>query len=354
MPRNLRPGLAIVAVALALALAFAALPLFGKDPLEAFLALVRGGLGSPSALGESLVKAAILTLTALAVALPFTTGLFNIGGQGQLLWGAVTAAWLGSALKLPAPLLIPLTLLASALAGGLWGTLAGWLKTARGVHEVISTILLNWVAMHLIENGLVVGPLAARSGEAGISLPGTALVGANALLPVLWPGTRLHLGVPLALLLAVALGWVMRRTTWGFELRAVGASEEAARSSGIAVGARRLQSMALGAACAGLAGALLVLGTEGRYPPHVSSPYGFDGIAIAFIGGNAPLGSAAAALFFGVIRAGGTRLQLLGVHRDFPEVIQGLALLFVAGRAVLLWAKSKLRPAPLAPEAPRA
>ena len=138
---------------------------------------------------------------------------------------------------------------------------------------------------------------------------------------------------------------MLARTPWGFELRAVGASAEAARTSGIAVGTRRLQAMALGAACAGLAGALMILGTELRYPPHVTSPYGFDGIALSFIGGNAPIGAALAALFFGAIRAGGTRLQLLGVHRDFPELVQGLALLFVAGRALLAAGLSRLRPA---------
>jgi len=341
MQRTFRPALAVAAVVLA----FAALPFFGKNPLDAFEAMLRGGVGSPTAIGESLVKAAILTLTALAVALPFTTGLFNIGGQGQLLWGAIAAAFLGRALQLPAPLELTVCLLGSALAGGLWGLLAGWLKTARGVHEVISTILLNWIAMHLIENGLVVGPLAAKSADASVSLPGTAEIHPMAQLPILLSGTRLHLGVPLAFLVAIALAWAMTRTTWGFELRAVGASPEASRSSGIDVSKRQLQAMAIGAACAGLGGALLVLGTEGRYPPHVSSPYGFDGIALAFIGGNGPMGSAIAALFFGAIRAGGTRLQLLGVHRDFPEVIQGLALLFVAGRALLAWAASKIRPA---------
>lgn len=353
MPRTFRPGLALASVALALLLSFVALALFGKDPLEAFLAMVRGGFGSANALGESLIKAAILTLTGLAVALPFCTGLFNIGGQGQMLCGAITAAFLGHALNLPAPLELLACLLGAALVGGAWGLLAGWLKTARGVHEVISTILLNWIAMHLIENGLVLGPLAARSGDAGISLPGTAIVRDAAMLPVLVSGTRLHLGVPLAFAVALGLGWALARTVWGFELRTVGASAEAARSAGIPVARRQLESMLVGAACAGLAGALLVLGTEGRYPPHISTPYGFDGIAVAFIGGGHALGSAAAALFFGAIRAGGTRLQLLGIHRDFPELIQGLALLFVAGRAVLGFLLARVR-RPEALEVPRA
>jgi ABC-type uncharacterized transport system permease subunit len=339
-----RPLLAILAVALALLFSFAALLLFGKNPVDALLALVRGAVGSPAALGESAVKAALLTLTALAVVLPFCAGLFNIGGQGQLLVGALTAAVLGHVVGGPSLLVIPVSLLGAAAAAGLYGLLAGWLKTARGVHEVISTILLNWIALHAIENGLVVGPLAARGAEAGVSLPGTAVIRPEAVLPILLPATRLHLGVPLAFGLALLLAWVIARTPWGFELRAVGASAEAARTSGIAVARRRMQAMVLGGACAGLAGALMILGTELRYPPHVTSPYGFDGIALAFIGGNAPIGAALAAMFFGAIRAGGTRLQLLGVHRDFPELVQGLALLFVAGRALLSAGLSRLRP----------
>jgi simple sugar transport system permease protein len=131
---------------------------------------------------------------------------------------------------------------------------------------------------------------------------------------------------------------------WGLELRAVGASFEAARTAGIPVKLRQVQAMAFGGACAGLAGALLVLGTELRYPPHVSTPYGFDGIALSFIGANQPLGALAASCFFGVIRVGGTRLQLLNIHRDFPELIQGLTLLFVAGKMWLASLLDRLRP----------
>jgi simple sugar transport system permease protein len=334
-------SLSVLAVGLALLLGFGALALAGRDPAEAVMALLRGGLGGPGALGESLVKASLLTLSALAVAVPFTAGLFNIGGQGQLLVGALTSAVLGHALDLPTPLEVPLCLLGAALSAALYGALAGWLQVARGVHEVISTIMLNWVALHLIENGLVIGPLAARSQAADISLPGTALINASAHLPVIWPNTRLHLGVPLAIIIAIGLGWALSKLSWGYELRCIGASVEAARYAGIPVGTRRIQAMALGGACAGLAGALLVLGTEWRYPPHVSSPYGFDGIALSFIGANQPLGALVASLFFGAIRAGGTRLQLLHIHRDFPELIQGLTLLLVAGRALLAWALSR-------------
>jgi simple sugar transport system permease protein len=343
MPTRIRPGLvSLIAVALALLLGFGALTLFGRNPLAAMAALLQGGLGGPGPLGESLVKASLLTLCALAVALPYAAGLFNIGGQGQFLWGALAAAVLGHALDLPAPLALPLCLGGAAVAGGAYGAAAGWLKVARGVHEVISTIMLNWVALHLIENYLVIGPLAARSAGSEISLPGTAVIHDSARLPLLVPHTRLHAGLLVALACAGAAAYALSRLRWGYELRAVGASDEAARYAGIPVAARRIQAMALGGACAGLAGALLVLGTEQRYPPHISSPYGFDGIALSFIGANHPLGALAASTFFGIIRAGGTRLQLLQIHRDFPELIQGLTLLLIAGRALLTWLLEKL------------
>jgi simple sugar transport system permease protein len=329
------------AVALALLIGFGALPLLGRDPLAAAGAMLQGSVSGHGAYVETLLKAALLTCTSLAVALPFAGGLFNIGGQGQMLVGAITAAFVGHLFALPGPLgwLVPLG--CAMVAGGGWAALAGLLKVRRGVHEVISTILMNWIALHLIENGLVTGPLAARGGS-GSSLPGTAIIADGAHLPILVADTRLHAGVLVALGLALLLAYVLSRLRWGFELRAVGASPEAARSSGIPVGVRLVQAMFVGGMCAGLAGALLVLGTEHRYPPHFASPYGFDGIALSFIGANSPLGVLASSLFFGAIRAGGTRLQLLQIHRDFPELIQGIALLLVAAkspveRAVARW-----------------
>jgi simple sugar transport system permease protein len=310
----------------------------GKDPLGALAVMFEGGLGGRGPLGESLVKSSLLILTSLAVALPVASGLFNIGGQGQLLVGAITAAYLGRSLQLPALVHVTTALLGAALAASAYGALAGWLKAARGVHEVISTIMLNWLALHLIENWLVVGPLRAEGSGAEVSMPGTALIRDTARLPTLLEGSRLHAGVPLAFAVAVAVWILLTRTRLGFELRAIGGSPETARCSGIPVQRRLVLSMALAGACAGLAGGLLVLGTELRYPPHLSSPYGFDGIALSFIGANHPLGAVAAAMFFGVIRAGGTRLQLLHIHRDLPELIQGLTLLLVAGRAILAWA----------------
>ncbi|WP_342375695.1 ABC transporter permease [Myxococcus stipitatus] len=308
-------------------------------------------------LGEAAMKAALLTFTGLSVAVAFKVGLFNIGAQGQMILGALAAAVVGAHVALPAPLHIPAALLGAALAGGAWAGIAAVLRLYRGVHEVISTIMLNWVALRLVDNWLVVGPLRGVA-EAGASITGTAEIHPTAQLPrLLGEVSRLNLGFVLAVLAAVAVWAWLTRTRSGFETRAVGLGDEAARAAGIPVARRAGFAMTLAGALAGLAGAVLVLGTEGRYPGTLGAPYGFDGIAIALIGNNHPLGVGAAALFFGVLRAGGTRMQLLDVHKSFPELIQGLALLFVAGRLIwlaVLRKRNATAPVPAAPPAPAA
>jgi simple sugar transport system permease protein len=352
MVERLRAALpSVLSVALALGVCWVAitLTLNADTATGAYLQMLRGGLGDwpmylehgnvavlTRPLGEAAIKAALLLLTGLSVAVAFQVGLFNIGAQGQMLMGALTAALVGASVSLPAPVHVGAALVAAALAGAAWALIAASLKLYRGVHEVISTIMLNWVAISLVDNWLVLGPLRAAA-SAHLSVTGTAEIFESARLPrLLGDISRMHLGFPLAL--AVALGvWVwLTRTRAGFEARAVGLGPEAARAAGISVRRRTFEAMGTAGALAGLAGAVLVLGTEFKYPGTLGAPYGFDGIAISLIGGNHPVGVTLAALFFGALRAGGTRMQLLGVHKSFPELIQGLALLFVAGRLVWL------------------
>ncbi|MBI5546295.1 MAG: ABC transporter permease [Deltaproteobacteria bacterium] len=335
-PQNHFVLVPVLSVLAALAICFVAIWLTGRDPLSGYLKMFAGGLGSLRGLGDSSVKASVLALTGLSVAAAFSVGLFNIGAEGQLVVGAIAAAFVGQAIEPGSAWVhLPLCLLASALAGGLWGLVPAWLKVRRGVHEVISTIMLNWIAIHLVESWLVVGPLAARSTESHHSLPGTAQIAATAELPR-FLGQRSDLGLGIVVAAAAAMGlYVLLQRTWrGFEMRAIGCSVEAARYAGIRVARRTYLAMALAGACAGLAGAVLILGVHRQYPSVFHAGYGFDGIAISLIGGNHPLGALIAAAFFGVIRAGGTHLQLLQIHRTFPELIQGLALLFVAGQMV--------------------
>jgi len=285
-------------------------------------------------LGEAATKAALLTFTGLSVAVAFRVGLFNIGAQGQLMVGAIVAAVVGAQVSLPGPLHLPLALLASAAAGALWAVGPALLKLKRGVHEVISTIMLNWIAVSLVENWLVVGPLRAQA-QGDNSISGTAQILDTARLPLLLgEASRLNLGVALAVLAAVGTWLFLGRFRRGFEWRAVGLNADAARAAGIDVDRAMVEAMCLAGAFAGLAGAVLVLGTELKYPAQLAAPYGFDGIAMALIGQGNPLGVLAASGLFGGMRAGGTRMQLFGVHKSFPELIQGLALLLVAAKLV--------------------
>jgi simple sugar transport system permease protein len=351
LPWPLQALPSLLSVALALFVCFIAIALSRSDlgvATEAYLQMIWGGLGDvpgflatgdwtvlTRAWGESATKAALLTFTGLAVSAAFRVGLFNIGAQGQMTVGAISAAVIGAKVTLPSGVHPIAAIAGAALAGALYALLPAVLKLRRGVHEVISTIMLNWIAVSLVENWLVVGPLrATASGD--LSRSGTDQILATAELPRILGGlSRLNAGFPFALGAAFAVWFWLNRTTHGFETRAAGLGMDAARTAGIEVRARVYQTMALAGALAGTAGAVWVLGTEHKFPATLGAPYGFDGIAISLIGQNHPLGVCVAAVFFGVLRAGGTRMQLLGVQKSFPELIQGLALLFVAGR--LIW-----------------
>ena len=233
--RAVLPSVFSVFLALAVCWCFIALNRDAETATEAYLHMLRGGLGDWAAylesgrvalltrpLGEAAIKAALLLLTGLSVTVAFKVGLFNIGAQGQMLVGALTAAVVGAQLKLPALLHVPAALLGACVAGALWALIAAGLKLTRGVHEVISTIMLNWVAVSLVDNWLVIGPLRAGAGTV-LSTTGTAEIAASAHLPrLLGDISRLHLGFPLALAVALAIWVWLARLRTGFETRAVG------------------------------------------------------------------------------------------------------------------------------------
>jgi simple sugar transport system permease protein len=324
--------LPLLSVILGFAVGGVAVYASGASPFDAYAALFQGAFTNTNALPETLVTTTPYILLGLALAVGFRAGLFNIGAQGQMIVGALAAAVIGAHLALPAGLHPLAALVGAAAAGAAYGFIPAVLKLRRGVHEVISTIMLNWIAVGVVENWLVVGPLRATAhGTASAS--GTDEILSSAELPrLLGDASRLNVGFPLALAVAFAVWAWLARSRDGFEVRAVGLGAEAARAAGIPVARRTCEAMALAGGLAGLAGAVLVLGTEYKFPATLGAPYGFDGIAIALIGQNHPLGVGVAAILFGALRAGGTRMQLLGVHKSFPELIQGLALLFVAGR----------------------
>lgn len=296
----------------------------GADPLIAFESLFKTSLGSLDGIGRTLGRATPLILAGLAVALGIRVGLFNIGAQGQLLFGALSAAVVGYSLDgLPKLLHLPLALILGAIAGGLYGLIPGLLKAYRGVHEVISTIMLNSIALAMIDY-----LVSTRFKE-----PDQPLSRTPAVLPSAQLGkvAGLPLGFFIALLLAIAVWWFMRRTVFGFKLETVGRSKPAAWYAGISVKAATIFGMAAGGVLAGLGGAIETLGVTGRYEPGFNMGLGFDGITIALLGRANPLGIIPGALLIGAMRVGGPNMQFdAGVAPEIVDVLIALTLLFVS------------------------
>ncbi len=311
----------------------------GGDPFAAYLGLFQGAFGSTRALSETAVWATPYIYAGLAVALAFKGGMFNIGAEGQLAFGAVTAAWVGYALpgilgfNLPAVIHIPLAVGAGVLAGGIWGAIPGWLKARYGVHEVINTIMMNYIALNIV-SFLLNGPMKDPN-PANVSAR-TPPIAASARIPPLFPNLRVSWGFILALLVAVLIWWLLWKTTLGFEIRTAGTNPEAGRYAGINVRRIIILTMTLSGALAGLAGAIEVTGLNYRHELGFSTGYGFDAIAIALLGKGHPLGVVIAAILFGAMRNGATRMQFLTmIPVDVISVIQALILLFVAADAII-------------------
>lgn len=281
---------------------------------------------------ESLVATTPYIFAGLAVALGFRGGVFNIGAEGQLYMGAIFSVYAGySIVGVPAIIHIPLALLAGALGGAIWGFIPGWLKAKTGAHEVINTIMLNYVAFHFSE-WMLNGPMK-RPGYDPIS----PTIQPSAMLPVFFPApTRLHLGFIIALAVAFLVYWYLFKTTWGFELRTVGANLFAAKYAGMNITRTTILAMTLSGALAGLSGANEVLGVNHNLALSFSSGYGFNSIALALLGGSHPLGVVLASLLFGTLSNGATQMQVAaGIPIDIISVLQGIILAFVAAPAII-------------------
>lgn len=293
------------------------------SPLAVAAALGRGAFGSKDSIANTLVQTTPLLLTGLGVALAFKGKLFNIGAEGQFLLGAIFATWTGTQ-KLPTLLYLPLVLLAGALGGALWAALAAALKLWRGVQEVLSTLLLNFVAMQLVA-WLVRGPLQ----EAVKQFPQSDKLAVPARLAFLWPGTQLHQGFLLALALAFVVWFYLSRTASGFRLRAVGAGAEAAEAAGISVSKTTWTTFLLSGALSGLAGAVQISGVTYFLADPYSKGYGYTAIAVALLANLSPLWVMVTALFFGALTAGATEVQTAGVSSVVIQVLQAVVLLTV-------------------------
>lgn len=281
---------------------------------------------------NTLERATPLIAAGLAFAITFRAGLFNIGVQGQLMLGATFAAYVGFAFDLPVVLHVTLAVIAGLIGGALWGSIPGILKATTGAHEVIVTIMLNNVARLLL---LYLLTRAAFQRE-GRQDPISPFVGENATLGQLFSGSRLHVGLLVALAATVVVWWVLNRSTFGFQLRAVGLNPNAATTAGMSVGRTYVMVFLLSGALAGLAGASEALGTFRFLEPGVAGELGFDAITVALLGRAQPWGTVAAAILFGALRAGGGRMQAAtGTPIDIVLVVQALIVLFIVAPALV-------------------
>lgn len=311
----------------------------GGNPIQAYYGLIQGSFGSAKALSETAVWATPFIFAGLAVALAFKGGLFNIGAEGQLALGATFSALIGYALPewlgydIPAIIHLPLTIILGMTAGAIWAAIVGFLKAYTGAHEVINTIMMNYIALNTISY-LLIGPMKDR--DPNNALARTPLIADSARMPEIFEGFRIHWGFVLALLVAGFIWWLLNKTTLGFEIRTVGANPDAAKYAGMNVKKIIIITMALSGALAGMAGSLEVTGLNFRHELGFSIGYGFDAIAIALLGKSHPLGVVLAAILFAAMRNGATRMQFLTqLPVDLISVLQALILLFVAADAII-------------------
>jgi general nucleoside transport system permease protein len=326
----------------------------GANPLTGYHALFDGAFVGSYALGASAVRAAPLLLVGVGICISFRANMFNIGGEGQLAMGGLACAATALALpNLPSAVLIPLVLLAGAAGGAIWGAIPGAFKAYFNVNEILSTIMLNLVAVQVM-NYLLSGPMVDTSQNSTYGLiPETKLLSSHSWLPILIKGTQLHLGVVIAVVVAGGAYILLWHTGLGFRLRAVGMSRDAANYAGIKVKRTMVLAMTLSGAMCGLGGAMLVIGsishrmvTDGSLTGFTGSD-GFNGIVVALFGALSPLWSIISAFLFGGLLTGGDALQVAtGVPADMVTALEGLVVVFVVS---LEYMRRRARAASLAP-----
>ena len=325
--------LPFISVILAMLIGAIILLVSGANPITAYQALFKGAFGSLSSLGRTLEKATPLLFSGLAISFAFKAGLFNIGAQGQLLLGAIVAAGIGFGVDgLPAFLHIPLAILGGAVAGGLFAAIPGVLKVSTGANEVITTIMLNYIAINITDflaDGIwkdtTTGNVVARTPKI---LP-------SAEIPKI---AGLPLGFLLAVLVAVLVWWILNKTTLGFEVRTAGMNQRAAKYAGIKVARTIVLTLVISGLLAGIGGAIETQGVVGRFQPGFNVGLGFDGITVALLGKTSPIGNVFAALLIGAMKSGSSQMQFsAGVAAEITSVIQALMLFFIAADMIIRW-----------------
>jgi ABC-type uncharacterized transport system permease subunit len=320
--------------------------LLNVNPFTAYAAMIEGAFGSTYSITQSLVKATPLLLVALGICIAFRASVINVGGEGQIILGALMATWFSLQFRTwPGWLLLPATIIMSFMAGAAWGFIPGILKARLRVNEILTTIMMNFIALQLM-NLLLRGPMMDPSGVQA----GTFLAQSERLPPQVWlarliPQTQLHTGFILAVLLAFVVYIFLWRTTIGYRIRAVGLNPHAARYAGIPVPFNQALSLTLAGGFAGLAGVVEVLGVHHRLLEGITSGYGFTGIVAALFVGLHPLGAIPASYLFGSLLVGADKMQrAVQVPSALVDTIMGLVVMFVVGSAWLSrrWAARRL------------
>lgn len=313
----------------------------GYDPVVGYGALLDGMIGSPKSIGEVIRAMSPLILAGIAVAFAFKTGLFNIGVEGQLLVGWLASVWVGYALDLPKAIHLPLAILAAAAAGAIWGFIPGLLKARLKVHEVIVTIMMNYIALYM--TSAVIKTFLYAGNEKSYNIKESASL-ASPFLASITDNSRLHFGIIVALLASFIMWFLLNKTAKGYELRAVGFNQHASQYAGMSVARNIALSMAISGAFAGLAGAMEGLGTfQNMNSLSAFTGTGFDGIAVALLGGNHAVGIILAAALFGGLKTAAPEMNFMAdVPSELIDIVIALIIFFVASSYIIRWFFNRL------------
>lgn len=327
----------IVAGAVVVALLIGALlmVIWGANPLDGYRELLLGIIGSKHSIAESLLKATPLVIISLGIAVAFSASVWNIGAEGQFYMGALFGTWVAVAFTdLPGYLLWPLTLLAATLAGALWGGFVGYLRARLSINEIIVTVMMNYIAAFFVQY-MLASPLR-ETKSLGVGYPQTDAIPQSIWLPRILPGTRLHLGFIIALLLVVIVYFLLKHTTLGYSLRAVGKNPVAAKWAGIDVGRMTVIAMAISGGLAGFAGQIEVTGVHHRLLYGISSGYGFIAIVVTLLGNQNPFGILIAGVLLAALDFGAQTMHRgIGIPVALVQTIEYLTVILIVGAGIL-------------------
>lgn len=303
----------------------------GISPAVAYSKLISSVFSKPKFLMYTLVYSAPIILTGLSVAFSFRTGVFNIGAEGQFVVGSIAATLVGILVKLPAVIQVPLCIIAAMAAGAFWSFLCGLMKVKRGIHEVISFIMFNWIAFYLSNFVVNLKDVKVEGGEASKNLEDSARI----LFPPSWIDSikcpDANWGIVIAVITAIVIWVIIEKTTLGYRLKAVGFNKHAADYAGIDANKSILTALCISGALSGLGGAVQIMGQSGRLVQFAGQEgYGFEGISVALIGSSNPLGCIFAGLFYGAMKFGGSKLNMVQVPSQIISIIMGCVIIFIA------------------------